>query len=153
MAFVGCRQEHFSVKVAARLEFSPQSEKHEAGMVIRMNEGHHYEIFKTLRNGGPCLVVRRTIGTLSAETASVNFPDLSPVTLSIHADSDWYHIGYIEGDNFVELDKAETRYLSTEVARGFTGVYFGMYATGNGENCSIPADFLWFDYEPESPES
>jgi xylan 1,4-beta-xylosidase len=150
IAFLGRRQQHFTVKVATRLDFSPQSENHEAGLVIRMNEGHHYEIFQTVRNGEPCLVVRRTIGTLAAETACIPFSDSSPVTLSIRAGPDWYHLGYLDNDHFIELDKAETRYISTEVARGFTGVYFGIYATSNGESCSVPADFAWFDYEPEA---
>jgi xylan 1,4-beta-xylosidase len=30
---------------------------------------------------------------------------------------------------------------------GFTGVYFAMYATGNGKKSTTPADFDWFDYE------
>jgi hypothetical protein len=25
-------------------------------------------------------------------------------------------------------------------------VYFGMYATGNGQKCTKPADFDWFEY-------
>jgi len=40
------------------------------------------------------------------------------------------------------------RYLSSEVAGGFTGVYFGLYATGSGQPASAPAHFDWFDYEP-----
>jgi alpha-N-arabinofuranosidase len=44
------------------------------------------------------------------------------------------------------LAEGETRYLSTEVASGFTGVYFAMYATGNGAPCAAPADFDWFEY-------
>ena len=40
------------------------------------------------------------------------------------------------------------RYLSSEVAGGFTGVYFGLYATGNGRPVSAPAHFDWWDYEP-----
>jgi alpha-N-arabinofuranosidase len=44
------------------------------------------------------------------------------------------------------LGEGETRYLSTEVAGGFTGVYFAMYATGNGAPCRNAADFDWFDY-------
>lgn len=149
IAFIGRRQQHFNVKIAASLDFSPQTEKDEAGLVVRMNEGHHYEIFKSIRNGEPHLIIRRTIGTLTAETAVYPLPESAPASvLAIHADADWYRLGYLDGDTFVELDRAETRYLSSEVARGFTGVYFGMYATGNGQPCPAPADFAWFDYEP-----
>jgi hypothetical protein len=48
------------------------------------------------------------------------------------------------------LAQGETCYLSSEVARGFTGVYFAMYATGNGRVNATPAFFDWFEYE--SPE-
>ena len=44
------------------------------------------------------------------------------------------------------VSAADARYLSTEVATGFTGVYFGLYATGNGERARSPAHFGWFDY-------
>jgi len=40
------------------------------------------------------------------------------------------------------------RYLSTEVAGTFTGMFFALYATGNGQPSSVPADFDWFDYTP-----
>ena len=45
------------------------------------------------------------------------------------------------------LGSGESRYLSTEVAGGFTGVYVALYATGSGEPCTGPADFDWFDDE------
>jgi alpha-N-arabinofuranosidase len=43
----------------------------------------------------------------------------------------------------------ETRLLSTEVAGGFTGIFFGLYATGNGKVCQSPASFDFFEYQPE----
>jgi alpha-N-arabinofuranosidase len=49
------------------------------------------------------------------------------------------------------LGTALTRDLSVEsigfdYGMCFTGVYFGMYATGYGKNCTTPADFDWFEY-------
>jgi beta-xylosidase len=48
-----------------------------------------------------------------------------------------------------------TKDLSTEamsaqknVPMTFTGVFIGLFATGNGERSSTPADFDWFDYQP-----
>ena len=72
---------------------------------------------------------------------------------------DDYKYGFRDPDNYVfsfgpdtqnlrPLGSGETRYLSTEVAGGFTGVYAAMYATGSGQPCQGPADFDWFDYEP-----
>jgi alpha-N-arabinofuranosidase len=76
------------------------------------------------------------------------------------ADRDTYRFSF--GPSATELERladGETRYLSTEVAGGFTGVYFAIYATGNGEPCAGPADFDWFDHRvtadrahsPEAP--
>ena len=53
-------------------------------------------------------------------------------------------------DALTPLASGQVRYLTQHVAGGFTGVYFGMYATGNGEPCRAPADFDWFDYEPST---
>jgi alpha-N-arabinofuranosidase len=44
---------------------------------------------------------------------------------------------------------ALTKNLSTEIIGGFTGVFIGMYASGNGKNNQNPADFDWFDYETD----
>ena len=41
-----------------------------------------------------------------------------------------------------------SKFLATEVAGTFTGVYFGLYATGNGTSSTAPAFVDWFDYEP-----
>ncbi len=44
------------------------------------------------------------------------------------------------------LATGETRYLAPEVARGFTGAYFALYASGNRAQASVPAFFEWFDF-------
>jgi xylan 1,4-beta-xylosidase len=67
--------------------------------------------------------------------------------LSVDAQRDTYVFSY--GSSRADtkrLGEGETRYLSTEVAGGFTGVYLAMYASGNGAPCQRPADFDWFDY-------
>jgi alpha-N-arabinofuranosidase len=70
-----------------------------------------------------------------------------PFVLAIAADRDQYVFSYGPSEQELQpLGEGETRYLSTEVASGFTGVYFGIYATGNGTACAQPADFDWFEY-------
>jgi alpha-N-arabinofuranosidase len=51
------------------------------------------------------------------------------------------------------LATAETRYLSTQVAGGYTGVYFGLYATASGEVSGSKAFFDHFDYRPATGHS
>jgi len=44
--------------------------------------------------------------------------------------------------------EADTRYLSSVTAGGFTGVYIGLYASANGQTGMAPADFDEFAYRP-----
>ncbi len=152
-AWVGRRQAHFDVRVTTSVEFRPEAESEEAGLSIRMNEQHHYELFVTRRTGERTVVLRRRIGSLHAEEGDCSLPgdEESPVVLAIEADKDRYVFwcGTSESD-LRRLGEGETRYLSTEVAGGFTGVYFAMYTTGNGAPCRNAADFDWFDYAPVS---
>jgi xylan 1,4-beta-xylosidase len=146
--WVGRRQEHFNVRAAASLEFSPAADHEEAGLTAWMNERHHYEVFVTRRGGQRAAVVRRRIGSLGAEVACHAIPD-GPVVLEILAEPDMYTFRcQPQGAEPLELARAETKYLSTEVAAGFTGVYFGLFASGNGQPATAPADFDWFEYQP-----
>jgi xylan 1,4-beta-xylosidase len=146
-AWLGRRQEHFDLRAAARLAFDPQAENEEAGLVVWMNERHHYEAALTLREGQHVVILRKRIGSLSCEVAC---QPVSPglLTLSIRADKDSYSF-FVEQEpgNSIQIGSAPTRYLATEVTGGFTGVYIAMYATGSGIRCAQPASFDWFDYQ------
>ena len=64
------------------------------------------------------------------------------VELEIQAKTDTYTFLYaLAGQPARKLATGATRYLSTEVAGGFTGVYFGMYATSNGNWENKPGRF------------
>ena len=70
-----------------------------------------------------------------------------PVTLIVEADEHEYSLSYALDDQPERrLATGSTRYVSTEVCGGFTGVYLGMYATGNGRACTVPADFGRLEY-------
>jgi len=150
-AFIGRRQQHFHARAAARLDFTPTAPNEEAGLPVLMNNRHHYEIGVTLKDGRRCAQVRRRIGSLSAIVANEPIPN-GALILAISADPNWYTFTVEDAAGVRrELARAETRYLSTEVAGGFTGVYLGMYATGNGAPARAAADFDWFEYTNENP--
>jgi alpha-N-arabinofuranosidase len=149
-AWLGKRQCHFTIRAKTCLEFRPETASEEAGLVVWMNEQHHYEIFLSLREGAPSVVLRRRIGSLRHEVARQELPpaDTSRVVIAVDADASRYSFSYGTSDNtLVSLGEGETRYLSTEVAGGFTGVYLALYASGNGAPCKRPADFDWFEYQ------
>jgi xylan 1,4-beta-xylosidase len=148
--FVGRRQQHFNCTISTLLDFSPSQDGQEAGLSVYMNHQHHYEIAVVRENGTHMVIVRRRIGTLSAVVARQNIP-VSPVCLKIQADRTHYTFSFVSGTlDEVTLAEGETHYLSSEVAGGFTGIYLGMYVTGNGNAALEPADFDWFDYQPST---
>jgi len=148
--FVGRRQQHLDARMATRLEFAPLRDGDEAGLVLYRHPFHRYELGVRRVSGAREVFVRQTIGErLSAITASAPLPGDGPVELQIVAKPLEYTLSYTsENGEEKELDRAMTRFLSSEVARGFVGTYVGLYATGNGARASTPAAFDWFDYEP-----
>ena len=150
-AFIGRRQQHFSCKARTLLDFTPQCDGEEAGLVVLANEKHHYEIALTCLDSLRYIIVRRRIGDLVAIVAQETVDD-GQVELEIQASPEMYTFAYaLPGQPSHTLATGATRYLSSEVAGSFTGVYLGMYATGNGRANGAPADFDWFEYYPGRP--
>jgi alpha-N-arabinofuranosidase len=148
-AFIGRRQQHHRCHAEAGLKFVPGRDGEEAGLTVLMNERYHYDIAITRRDGQRCIVVRRRIGSLRAIVAQEPLAAVH-VTLAVDADAEQYRFSYgAVGGDLKALASGETRHLSTEVAGGFTGVYIGLYATGNGQRSTTPAHFDYFEYRPD----
>lgn len=148
-AFIGRRQQHFDCRAATLIDFKPVREGEEAGLTVFLNNEHHYEIAVAMLEGERQIIVRRTIGDLSAIMAREKVED-KPVILQIRADIKNYYLGWgYDETSIKELAKGRTQFLAKEVTvMCFTGVYIGLYATGRGSRCTNTAYFDWFDYEP-----
>jgi xylan 1,4-beta-xylosidase len=147
--FVGRRQEHLRCRAATLLDFRPERDGDEAGLTLLQNGDHRYDLGVRRRGGRREVFVRQTIGpNLSTSTAQAALGSVDTVVLEVRAEPEEYTFWY-KSDSGVplRLGAARTRYLSSEVAGGFTGVYIGLYATGNGRESTTPAHFDWFDYE------
>ncbi|MCB9099911.1 MAG: glycoside hydrolase family 43 protein [Anaerolineales bacterium] len=144
--FIGRRQQHLDAQVAALLDFEPDADGEEAGLTVWMNPRHHYDLLVMQQAGQRRVAVRQRIGPLTAVVASEDIAP-GPVTLTIRAEREKYTFGFsLDSAEPHTLATGDTRYISTEVAGGFTGVYLAMYATGNGQASRTPAFFEWFDY-------
>ncbi|KQO12734.1 glycoside hydrolase family 43 protein [Paenibacillus sp. Leaf72] len=144
--FVGQRQRHLECKVSALLDFEPTRDGEEAGLTIYMNEKGHYEIAVTRIDGVKTVLFRRRIGSLWKVEREETIP-VGSILLSIAADATTYVFAFtLNGKEETELGRGECFYLSSEVAGGFTGVYVGLYASGNGIPSDSPAQFDYFDY-------
>jgi alpha-N-arabinofuranosidase len=150
VTWLGRRQQHVCARATALFDFDPAGNE-EAGLAAFQNALHHYEAALVRRDGERTILVRRTIGTLCAEVASVPAP-AGPVTLLVEADEEAYHLGYLDADGGRRiLATGEARYLSTEVGGRFTGVYFALYATAHGRPSTNRAVIDGFAYDvPQS---
>jgi alpha-N-arabinofuranosidase len=142
-AFLCRRQQHFEFAMTTCLDFQPGAQNEEAGLSVRLDHRHHGEVAVTRRNGQRVAVLRRRIGSMQVESAPVVLAE-GPVSLCIAGN----RLHYTFTANGVTLGQHELRYLSTEVAGGYTGAMLGLYATGRGTKSTTPAWFDWAEYQP-----
>ncbi|MBN8525505.1 MAG: glycoside hydrolase family 43 protein [Planctomycetes bacterium] len=141
-AWIGRRQQHLACRFSAQLSELSGGDGAEAGITVRACETHHDDLAVALRGGRRVLLLRRRIGLLSVVVAERDVGD-GAVELGIDAEPELYRFGLRRPDGGLdELGRGETRYRSTEIAGGFTGVFLAMYAQGPGAQARFPhADY------------
>ncbi len=151
-AFVGRRQTAFDCTASTLLEFDPKKENEEAGLVVRGFDRFFYTMGVTLHDGKRQVFLKKVVREEIIDTVQYVDIEPGPVILSVKATPLSYEFSCQspQGQKKI-LGTALTKNLSVEIIgfeRGmcFTGAYFGMYASGNGQRCTSPADFDWFDY-------
>ena len=143
--FVGKRVTDLNFTAETRLEFDPAAENEEAGLIL-LNNGAHFDLIVVKENGQRFLQTKLKFGSVTYKSDKVAIGP-GPVTLRIIGETSTYSFQYALGeDNYKEIEKVDSRYLSTETVGGFTGVYTGLYATGNGKVSNAVADYDWFQY-------
>ncbi len=114
------RQEEFEMDIACDVE----SKCEEAGITLFLDEGHHYDLYVEQSNK---VVLRLNIGCVSQRVKEIQLEE-ALVRLYIKAEHEKYYF-YVMKENHKEyMGYADTKYLSSEVAGGFTGVMIGLYA-------------------------
>jgi alpha-N-arabinofuranosidase len=148
-AFVGRRQTHLNLTASCKLDFAPAAENEEAGLVLRGNEQNHLEIGVTLRQAKRQVFFRKVLNGQVVEPTVYEDLDKGAVVLSVKAVPLAYEfLVHPQGRPEKSLGTSQTSDLASEKISGFTGVFIGMYATGNGQKSTSPADFDWFEYKP-----
>lgn len=154
--FLGIRQRDFDMTVSVNIEYEPSVisdssatvSQNEAGLTLYMDELQHYDIYVTRSASGCEAVLELSIGNIQHIQTTV--PLESGMTrLVVESDSLEYHFYLVSGTENpqkIKLGSAYTKYLSSEVAGGFTGVVIGLYAVGD---CT--AVFEDFSCEYHSP--
>ena len=143
--FVGRRIQDMYFTAATELDFNPGKGNEEAGMIL-LNNGAHFDVIIKQSKGRRVIVGRLRFGSVIHETGEAELKP-GPVKLIIKGERANFIFSYSQGnDEPKELTKVLAKYLSSETVGGFTGVYVGLYATGNGRACTANADYDWFEY-------
>ncbi len=124
--FVGIRQRDFDMS----LETDITVDSGEGGISVYMCENEHYEIAVRENGGAYEAVLKLNIGNVKHIQSAVSLTG-GKAKLIIRADSQVYNFYVSENGRETHLGCGLSKYLSSEVAGGFTGVVLGLYAQGN----------------------
>jgi alpha-N-arabinofuranosidase len=154
-SFIGKRQQHFNCTVETSLDFFARSDNEKAGLIIFQDEKHFYYLCKSTKQGKDIVQLFKSDGEAKAMSLVKEVPLTSPskVMLRIIAAGDTYRFEYaLKPNNWTILeDKVDARFLSTQVAGGFIGCVFGLYATSSGQETSNSASFSYLKYAGDDP--
>ena len=148
-AFIGRRQEDYHCTIKTRMNFSPDASGQKAGFTVMMNNDFHYDlVLRRNPDGTNHLILEYDVDKIHSVASDIEMKN-TDLWLKMTADPVNYHFSYsTDGKTYSDLGMAPTRLLSSEVAGGFTGVYFGIYAVCPDQGHRVPAYFDWFEYDP-----
>ena len=124
VTFVGMRQREFECTAEVEIETDSVAEGMRCGITAYMSEGNHYDLVAE-RNGEGCTVT----GIINVGGVPIVMDKVSvdEIRLKIEADAQAYHLWAYCGGQWVCLAGMESKYLSSEVCEGFTGVIIGLF--------------------------
>ncbi len=141
--FVGRRQQHINFDASTALDVKQLTDNSAAGLAVYMGHEHHYTLAVKREGKTNYLELNFHLGLIQHTAAKIAI-DQQRVVLKVTGTAESYAFSYsTDGKNFTPLAAADTRFLSSETAGGFTGVMLGLYTEGDRQAI---ADFDWFEY-------
>lgn len=135
--FVGVRQSEFETQ----LRVIVSGDAAEAGITFYMDESQHYDLARVADESGVKVILRLRVGDAESIVGELAVP--GSAELEVCSDAEWYEFFcYAEGVRRC-LGRARTKYLSSEVAGGFTGVVMGLYAVDGNGRCARFEGLNW----------
>ncbi|QMV44040.1 glycoside hydrolase family 43 protein [Cohnella cholangitidis] len=139
--FIGIRQRDFNAAISCDVNLTSG----EAGITLYMDENHHYDLAIRKAETGYKVIERLNIGDIKSIEHEIDLGSDNHATLIIRASQERYSFLVQANGKDTLIGTAQTRYLSSEVAGGFTGVLIGLYAYGEeskAEFSKFKCDYL-----------
>lgn len=146
--FIGRRQEHMEFRATAKMDLVDAIEGDEAGLTVFRNNASHYDlIIKKGPEQSRSLLLRYRLRELVHNSKEIELSG-GAIYLRVTGDRDFYTFSYsTDGKNYLDIDKMDVRYLSTETAGGFTGTFLGLFAVSGERSSDASAEVDHFTYE------
>lgn len=149
-SFIGKRQQHLNCNAEVSFDFSAKTANEKAGLIIFQDENHFYYLCKSVDQGKTVMqLFKSSTDGKSMELLTQANLTSEKVLLRIDAKGDQYSFHYAQNPNdwILLKDKVDGKFLSTQVAGGFIGCVFGMYATSSGIETANSASFQYLRYK------
>ena len=144
-SFAGVRQSEFETELRAEVEAADG----EAGVTVYMDENSHFDVFLSADKNSGARHVSLRICEGDLKTVVRTEPiEKGPAHIGFRSTAYGYDFFMEKGGEEISLGGAQSKYLSSEVCGGFTGVFAAMYAT-NPSGESTWAEFTRFDWKQE----
>jgi len=137
--FVGIRQSEFNTDLRVNIT----TDAYEAGVTFYMDESQHYDIYVTNSDDGAYAQLRLRIGDAVCVKNSVKLSVNKDIMVHIISDPNDYSFYLCNEAGEILLGTAKCKYLSSEVAGGFTGVMMGLYAVDKDNKKAYFSDLKW----------
>ncbi len=131
VSFVGTRQCEHKGKMEVQLDAATLATGQSAGITSYLTELDYYCLEASRTEKGLSVTAKLVIGgkTVPGKSLTVNG---DKINLKIESDNINYFLSAKDDNgNYIELLDGQTRYLSSEVAGGFTGVILALYVNGD----------------------
>lgn len=126
--FIGIRQRDFDMDMS--VDVSVDSD--EAGVTVYSCENEHYDVAVKKTDVGYEAVLKLNIGGIKHIQSTVKLSG-KDAKLIIRSDHFSYNFFVCQNDEEIFLGTGSSKYLSSEISEGFTGVVLGLYAVGQGD--------------------
>ena len=136
--FIGIRQSEFNTNLRVMVS----GEAKEAGITFYMDESEHYDLAFVQDESSKKIILRIKVGDAQAVLQEI-FVEKDEVWLEVESTSEEYSFFCIINGERKYLGKARTKYLSSEVVGGFTGVIMGMYAIDENDKWASFHNLVW----------
>lgn len=149
-SFLGIRQRHFQFEAVTRMHFVPAAKNEEAGISALLNDRSAFLLTAGRSDEGGVLRLTHNVNGERIDIAAVDI-NSGDLFLKVTGDYLSYRFYYSEdGERWTSLgNEIDGKAISPAVVGGYnyTGVYIGLYGSGNNTVSDNHADFDFFNYE------